>query len=103
MVLLKRKAFKAKHKIQDHWEKTIYHVEGQPYVGLPVSGSLQLQGKVRLRLYTKTCYSPLEATLRGILGMREVNKVSTDLKIASWQSLMMGFQETELCCQILNP
>ena len=33
--LLKRTAFKGKHKIQDHWEKTIYFVEGQPYVGLP--------------------------------------------------------------------
>ena len=26
MVLLKRMAFMGKYKIQDHWEKTIYHV-----------------------------------------------------------------------------
>ena len=36
MVLLKRTAFKGKHKIQDHWEDTIYHIEGQPYTGLAV-------------------------------------------------------------------
>ena len=29
-------AFKGKHKIWDNWEKTIYQVEGQPYVGLLV-------------------------------------------------------------------
>ena len=29
MVLHKRTAFKGKHKIQDHWEDTIYHVEEQ--------------------------------------------------------------------------
>ena len=31
LVLLERMAFKGKHKIQDHWKDTIYHVEGQPY------------------------------------------------------------------------
>ena len=29
-VLLKRIAFKGKHKIRDHLEDTVYHVEGQP-------------------------------------------------------------------------
>ena len=35
-VPLKRTAFKGRHKIQDSWEDTIYHVEGQPYAGLLV-------------------------------------------------------------------
>ena len=36
MVILKRTAFEGKRKFQDHSEDTIYHVEGQPYAGLPV-------------------------------------------------------------------
>ena len=42
--------FKGKHKIQAYWEKTIYHVDGQPCVGLlvfrmtPVAG----EGKVKI-------------------------------------------------------
>ena len=34
---------------------------------------------------------PLEALLKGVLRMREVVKMSMDLRIASEQSLMMGF------------
>ena len=50
MVLLKIMACKGKHKIQDHWEKTIYCDEGQPYVRFlvfritPVAG----EGKVKI-------------------------------------------------------
>ena len=29
--LLKKTAFKGKHKIQDHWEDTVCHVVGQSY------------------------------------------------------------------------
>ena len=35
-VLIKKTAFKGKHKIQDHWKDNVYHVEGEPYSGLPV-------------------------------------------------------------------
>ena len=34
LALLRRMTFKGKHKIQDHWEDTIYHVERQPNAGL---------------------------------------------------------------------
>ena len=27
-VLLERTVFKGKHEIQDHWEDTVYHIEG---------------------------------------------------------------------------
>ena len=49
LVLLERMAFKGKHKIKDHWEKTIYHVEGQPYVGSLISGTpVAGEGKVKI-------------------------------------------------------
>ena len=47
-VLLKRTAFKGKHKIQDHWEDTVYCFEGQPYFWLPIFKIASVpQGKVR--------------------------------------------------------
>ena len=69
--------------------------------GCQLSGLSQLQGKVRRKLYTETCYSHLEAILKGILRMREVDKMLMDLRIAPWQSLMMGFQRLKLFQQIL--
>ena len=47
MVLLKRTAF---NKIQNHWEDTVYHVEGQPYASLPlfkISPAIE-EGKVKI-------------------------------------------------------
>ena len=49
MVHLKRTAFKGKHKIPDHWKDTIYHVEGQPYAGLPVFKIAPVAGKVKVK------------------------------------------------------
>ena len=50
MILLKRTAFKGKHKIQDHWEGVIYHVYGQPYEGLLAFKftPVELEGKVKV-------------------------------------------------------
>ena len=47
-------------------------------------------------MYTETHYSNLEATLRRILRTREVDKVLTDLWIASWKSLMRGVPVTDV-------
>ena len=58
LFLLKRTAVKGKHKIQDHCEKTIYWVEGQPYVGLPVFRIALVEGEVRCELCIRTCYFP---------------------------------------------
>ena len=41
----KRMAFRDKHKIQDHWEKTTYHVEREPYVGLLVFRITHFRGR----------------------------------------------------------
>ena len=35
-VLLRHTAYKGKHKIQDHWEDTIYEVVEQPFENMPV-------------------------------------------------------------------
>ena len=35
-VLLRHTACKGKHKIQDHWEETIYEIVDQPFENIPV-------------------------------------------------------------------
>ena len=35
-VLLRYTAYNGKHKIQDHWEDTIYEVVEQPFKNMPV-------------------------------------------------------------------
>ena len=47
MVLPMRTTLKSKHKIQDHWEDTIYCIKGQPYAGLPVFRITPVAGKVK--------------------------------------------------------
>ena len=48
-VPLKRTAFKGKHKIQDHWEDMVYHVDRQPYRGLPIFNIIPVTGgKVKI-------------------------------------------------------
>ena len=39
--LLQCTAFKGKHKISDHWDKVVYHVQKQPYKNMPVFTSGQ--------------------------------------------------------------
>ena len=95
-------AFKGKHKIQDHWEKTIYYVDGQPCDGLLVFRITPVAGEGKVKIVIKACYSHLEAALRRILIIREVDKMLMDLRIASWLSLMIGFQRMKLGQQILN-
>ena len=36
MMLWQQTAYKGKHKIQDHWEDTIYEVVDQPFENMPV-------------------------------------------------------------------
>ena len=50
LALLKRMAFKGKHKIQDHWEKTIFHVDGKPYVWLLVFRITQVAGEGKVKI-----------------------------------------------------
>ena len=74
-------------------------LRGNYMPGCQFSRSPQLQGKVS---NTETCFSHLEATSREFLRMREINKMPMNLRIASWQSLMMVYQRLKLCQQNLN-
>ena len=49
-VLLKRTAFRSKHKIQNHWEDIVYCVEGQPYSGLPVLRITPVTGRGKVKI-----------------------------------------------------
>ena len=86
MILLKGTLLKGKHEIQD-LGKILYitlwgnHMQSCWFSRLP-----QLKGKVRLKLYTETSYSHIEATLKGVLRMREVDEMLMEIRIASWQS-----------------
>ena len=44
-VLLRHTVFKGKHKIQDHWEHTIYEVDEQPFSEIPVFKIKSMEGK----------------------------------------------------------
>ena len=44
-VLLRCTAFKGKHKIQDHWEHTIYKVIQQPFSKIPVFKIKSMEGQ----------------------------------------------------------
>ena len=56
--LLKRTTFKGKHKIQDHWEKTICHVEGKPYVELPVFRITPVAGEGKVKIIHQNLLLP---------------------------------------------
>ena len=58
MVPLNRMTFKGKHGIQDHWEKTIYRVEGQPYAGLPVFRTAPVEGEGKLEVVYQNLLLP---------------------------------------------
>ena len=90
---LKKMAFKAIHKIQDHCGKTIYHVEGQPYVGLLVLRITPFAGEGKVKIVYQNLLLPSGGNIEGDFENREVNKVLTDLQIASWQFLMMASRD----------
>ena len=50
MVPLKRVAFKGKYKMWGCWEKTIYHVGGQPYVALLVFRITLVAGEGKVKI-----------------------------------------------------
>ena len=49
-LVLMRMAFQGKHKLQALWEKTIYHVEEQLYVGLPVLKITSVAGEGKVKI-----------------------------------------------------
>ena len=65
MVLLKRTANKGKHNIPDHWEDIIYHVEGQPYAGLPVFKISLLVGQGKVKIVHRNVLLPFGGNIEG--------------------------------------
>ena len=43
-----------KHKIKDHCEDTLYHVEGQPYAGLSVFKIAPVAGEGKVKIVHQT-------------------------------------------------
>ena len=58
-VLLRHTAFKGKHKIQDHWEHTIYEVIEQPLGKISVFKIKSTEGDDRVKIVHKNLLLPL--------------------------------------------
>ena len=59
-VLLRHTAFKGKHKIQDHWEHTIYEVIEQPFSKIPVFKIKSVEGEdIRVKIVHRNLLLPL--------------------------------------------
>ena len=76
-VILKRTAFRDKHKIQDHWENTVYCVEGQPYSGLPIFRITPITGGGKVRVVYQKLLLPFGGNIVGDPG-KEVNQQNVD-------------------------
>ena len=82
IVLLMRTAFKGKHKIQDHWEDTVYHVEGQPYASLPVFKIIPVAGEGKVTIVHGNLLLQFGGKLKGVLRTRENADGSQDFTLA---------------------
>ena len=96
LVLLRRTAFKGQHKVKDHWEDTIYHVEGKPYAGLTVFKIAPAAGEGKLKVVHQTLLLPFGGSLeRGPdneVSQQDVNRPQ-DCILAVLDD---GVQETEV-------
>ena len=98
----KRTAWKGKHKIQNSWEDTLYCAEGQPYIGLSVLKTAPVAGEGKVKIVHQNQLLPFGGNIEGALLTREIDKMPVNLRIESWQSLMMVCQGLKLGQQILN-
>ena len=65
LVLVRKTAWKGKHKIQDRWESDEYQVIGQPNPGIPVSKeSIESVAWGRTRLLHRNLLLPLQGRIR---------------------------------------
>ena len=58
-VLLRCTALKGKHKIQDHWEHTIYEVVEQPLDKIPVYKIKSIEGDDKVKIVHRNLLLPL--------------------------------------------
>ena len=79
-ILLRQTTFKGKHKIQDHWENTIYEVMEQPFEKIPVFKIKSRGGDDGVKIVHRNLLLPLfsdPSDLTGepiIAGVRLVQK-----------------------------
>ena len=71
-VLLKRMAFKDKHKIQDHSEETEYCVEREPYIRLSVFKISPVAGEGKVKIVHRNLLLPFEGNIEGVLRTRKI-------------------------------
>ena len=57
-VLLQHTAYIGKHKIQDHWENTIYEVVDQPFENMPVFKIKPQGGDNRVKIIHRNLLLP---------------------------------------------
>ena len=81
-VLLKRTAFKGKHKVQDHWKYTVYHVEGQPCSKLPVFKIAPVAGG-KVKIVHQNLSVSFGGNIEGGPEMTEIDKMPMNLRITS--------------------
>ena len=62
LVLVRKIAWKGKHKIQDRWESDEYQVIGQPNTGIPVHKVESVAG-IRTRVLHRNLLLPLQGRL----------------------------------------
>ena len=58
-VLLQDTAYKGKHKIQDHWEDTVYEVVNQSFENMPVFKIKPWRGDNRVKIVHRNLLLPL--------------------------------------------
>ena len=102
LVLLRRMAFQGKHKIQDHWEDTIYCVDRQPCAGLPIFRIAPVPGKGKVKNAHQNLLLPFGGNI-------EEDSEKGKLTRCQWTSGLHpnslwwgGFQRLKLCQQIFN-
>ena len=77
LVLVKKTAWKDKHKIQDRWESDEYQVIGQPTPCNPVY-KVQCVAGGRIRILNRNLLLPLKGKIRQPSGLEVENLPSLD-------------------------
>ena len=77
LVLVRKTAWKGKHKVQDRWESDEYQVIGQPTPGIPVH-KVQCAAGGRTRILHRNLLLPLQGKIRQSGGLQVEDLPSTD-------------------------
>ena len=82
-----KSGFKGKHKIQDHWKKTIYWVDRQQYAGgLQVFRMAPVEGKDKVKVVHQNLLLPFGSSVKDSEdkeGQQDVNGLSDCIQTVS--------------------